>query len=105
MINKNFIKSLLKSDNYYFSGIQTTIALSTDKIQVSWFIVKLAHRGTVIKGQRVLINKVYGSWTLQVRFCDPYSADEIDLFKEPISISEEDIELIKQLKVTQNKHD
>lgn len=56
MINKNFIKSLLKSDNYYFSGIQTTTALSTDKIQVSWFIVKLAHRGTVIKGQRVLIN-------------------------------------------------
>ena len=33
------------------------------------------------------------------------SADEIDLFEEPISISEEDIELIKQLKVTQNKHD
>ena len=100
MINKNFIKSLLKSDNYYFSGIQTTTALSTDKIQVSWFIIMLAH-----KGQHVLINKVYGSWTLQVRFCDPYSADEIDLFEEPISISEEDIELIKQLKVTQNKHD
>lgn len=105
MINKNFIKSLLKSDNYYFSGIQTTTALSTDKIQVSWFIIKLAHRGTVIKGQHVLINKVYGSWTLRVRFYDPYSADEIDLFEEPISISEEDIELIKQLKVTQNKHD
>lgn len=46
-----------------------------------------------------------GSWTLLIRFCDPYSADEIDLFEEPISISEEDIELIKQLKVTQNKHD
>jgi hypothetical protein len=74
-------------------------------MQVSWFIIKLAHRGTIIKGQRVLINKAYGSWTLQIRFCDPYSADEIDLFEEPISISEEDIELIKQLKVTQNKHD
>lgn len=40
MINKNFIKSLFKSDNYYFSGIQTTTVLSTDKIQVSWFIIK-----------------------------------------------------------------
>lgn len=105
MINKNFIQSLLKSDNYYFNGIQTTTALSTDKTQVSWFIIKLAYRGTIIKGQRVLIDKMCGSRTLLIRFCDPYSADEIDLFEEPISISEEDIELIKQLKVTQNKHD